>query len=208
MACELPLMAFDTGLKSETGKAVFKYERPGTERIFLNSLKKKFAFSPIKVRLWNDQPVLADPIPIPCGTCASCRMSFAAELSTRAVLEAQYWHDSYFVTLTYSNRCLPISKFTGEAVLIRDELTRFIKRVRRRICCQVLACGEYGDDTGRPHFHLIIFTNDDLKLHQEAINVYHSKVIEECWKFGMSEVSNADAGCMSYVAGYVLKNAV
>lgn len=205
MACELPLMAFDTGLKSETGKAVYKYERPGTTRIFLNSLKRKFPFSPIKVKLFNGQPVLEDPIPIPCGQCATCRMSFSAELSTRAVLEAQYWQQSLFVTLTYSNKCLPISKFTGEAVLIREELVRFIKRLKRRIVCHVLACGEYGDDTGRPHFHLIIYTNDDMRLSQVAVNVFHSQVIEECWKFGMSEVSKADAGCMSYVAGYVLK---
>lgn len=205
MACELPLMAFDTGLKSETGKAVFHYERPGTEYVFLNSLKRKFAFSPIKVKTLNGQPVLADPIPIPCGSCAACRMQFSAELSTRAVLEAQYWDHAFFVTLTYSNRCLPISKFTGEAVLIKEELVRFIKRLRRRIDCRVLACGEYGDDTGRPHFHLIVYSNEDLRDRQEAINVYHSKVIEDCWKFGLSEVSNADAGCMSYVAGYVLK---
>lgn len=205
MACELPLMAFDTGLKSETGKVVFKYERPGTDRIFLNSLKRKFAFSPIKVKLFNGEPVLEDPIPIPCGQCAACRMDFAHELSVRAVLEAQFSTYAFFATLTYSNRCLPISKFTGEAVLIKEELVRFVKRLRRRIKCRVLACGEYGDDTGRPHFHLVIYTDEDLRDHQDGVNVFHSKVIAECWPFGMHEISLADAGCMSYVAGYVLK---
>lgn len=205
MACEYPLMAFDTGIKSETGKAVFKYERPGTQHIFLNSLKRKFKFSPIKVKMIGDQPVLSDPIPIPCGKCSACLMDFAAELSTRAVLEAQEWQHSYFLTLTYSPWCLPISKFTGEAVLIKEELINFFKRLRNYFDFRELACGEYGDVTGRPHYHAIIFTDFKLEDDQIGINVFRSKVIAKCWKFGLHEISVADAGCMSYVAGYVLK---
>lgn len=205
MACVFPFQAFDTGIKSDTGKRVFKYERPGTKYIFLNSLKRKFKFSPIVVKDLNGVPVLSDPLPVPCGECYACLMDQAAELSTRAVLEGQFWHHSYFVTLTYSDRCLPISKFTGEAVLIKEEFDRFAKRLRKIINCRILGCGEYGDITGRPHFHAVIYTNDDMKLSQFSVNVYHSKVIEDTWPFGMSEVSIADAGCMSYVCGYVLK---
>lgn len=205
MACVYPFAAFDTGLKSESGKAVFKYEKPGTKYIFLNSLKRKFAFSPIMVKTVEGQPVLADPVPIPCGSCYACLMDKSSELATRAVLEAQYHKHAYFCTLTYRDSCLPISKFTGEAVLIREELINWVKRLRTYIDCRVLACGEYGDITGRPHFHAVVYTDDDFELRQFGVNVYHSGILEKTWKFGLSECSNADTGCMSYVAGYVLK---
>ena len=205
MACLYPFAAFDTGIKSETGKKVFKYERPGTRYIFLNSVKRKFKFSPGVVKFLDGNPVLMDPIPIPCGECYACLMDKAAEMATRAVLESQYHKHSYFVTLTYRDSCLPISKFTGEAILIKEEFDLWVKRLRSVIDCRVLGCGEYGDVTGRPHFHAIIYTDDDLQLSQVGVNVFKSKVLEYTWRFGISECSIADAGCMSYVSGYVLK---
>lgn len=196
-------MAFDTGIKSDTGKRVFTYARPGTDVLFLD--KKKIPVGLRALKELDGHPCLTDPIPIPCGFCSACLMDQACEISTRAVLEAQYWKKCYFITLTYSDRCLPIDRATGEAIVLKSELQRFFKRLRKYISFRYLSCGEYGDVTGRPHYHLILFTDDELKLDQFAINKYHAPILCKAWPFGMHEVSIADSGCISYVAGYVLK---
>lgn len=214
MACEYPMMAFDTGVKSETGKRVFKYARPGTTALSLDGRNNQnLVVMPSKIHLVDGHHFLLDPIPIPCGSCSACLMDYASELSTRAVLESQYWKNSYFITLTYSDRCLPISKFTGQAILIKKELQNFLDRLRKYISYRYVACGEYGDLTARPHFHAIIFTDEDLDLklvgslpdERPTINVYHCSLLYKLWKFGMHEVSKADTGTIKYVCGYVLK---
>lgn len=213
MACEYPLMAFDTGVKSETGKRVFKYARPGTTQLSLDGQKNKIEVMPSKIKSVDGHPFLLDPIPIPCGKCSACLMDYASELSTRAVLESQYWKNSYFITLTYRDSCLPISKYTGEAVLIKKELQLFLDRLRKYVPYRYVACGEHGDVTGRPHFHILMFTDVDLDLipigyfpdERPTINVYRSKLFSKLWKFGMHEISKADTGCIKYVCGYVLK---
>lgn len=207
MACEFPIMAFDTGVKSETGKRVFKYARPGTQFIALDALKEKVDVMPSKVKMINGHPFLTEPIPIPCGRCQACLMDYASELTTRAVLERRYWKNSYFVTLSYSDPCLPVKMSTGEAIVLKEDLQRFFARMRNDFTFRYMACGEYGDVTGRPHYHFILFTDVDLVLDQYGVNKFHARVISRNWPFGLHEVSIADAGCIAYVAGYVLKKA-
>lgn len=60
-----------------------------------------------------------------------------------------------FVTLTYAPEFQP---FGG--TLVPRDLRLFIMRLRSRIAPKKLrfyACGEYGDSSGRPHYHLAIF---------------------------------------------------
>lgn len=92
---------------------------------------------------------------VPCGRCIGCRIARARELATRCVHEAAYWPGSAFTTLTYRDEDLP-----ANASLDKAEFTRFLKRLRkslgdRRI--RYYGCGEYGERTGRPHYHVLLF---------------------------------------------------
>lgn len=95
-------------------------------------------------------------IQVPCGQCLECRIQQSKTWADRLVKESQYHSNNYFLTLTYSD------DFLRSPSLIPDDFTKFIKRLRKKYPdLSYFMCGEYGDDSLRPHFHAIIF---DLPL--------------------------------------------
>lgn len=108
---------------------------------------------------------------VPCGRCLHCRVDKRRKKSSRIMLEGMLNEHILFVTLTYKDDFLPISAFhprTGEfwghpsGTLDIGGFERFIKRLRKRMITnnyklRYFACGEYGDQNWRPHYHLIIF---------------------------------------------------
>lgn len=207
MACEYPMVQFKTGYKSDTGKDIYIKARPGTKELALDGLRKKVEIKDSFIHWRNGHAFLFDPVPIPCGKCQACLMSYAGELTTRMVLEKAYWKNAYFITLTYYEPYLPIDKETGQAIILKEELQAFLKRFYYHLPGVYISCGEYGSKNSRPHYHLIYLSNDELPLKQFAINKFTSPVINKTWPYGLHEVSIADTGCIAYVAGYVLKKA-
>lgn len=113
-------------------------------------------------------------------------------------------HDSsIFVTLTYADEYLP-----ENASLKKRDLQLFMKRLRKSLGKRKIryyACGEYGDETQRPHYHLIIFgmslcDDDKLKIIQSwpytrwEVNQIRKKA------FGIAEKES-----IQYVAKYIHK---
>lgn len=98
-----------------------------------------------------------------------------------------------------------------------DLFTRARRESCSGICPKVLStgCAEYGSDFGRPHYHLIIFGFDfpDKKFYKWSKNdfssqkwrVYRSKMLEELWPFGFSEIGSVTFESASYVARYCVK---
>lgn len=206
MACEYPMQQFKTGYKSDTGKDVYIKARPGTFELALDGMRKKVEVKDSVIHWRNGHAFLMDPVPIPCGRCQACLMAYAGELTTRMCLEKSFFKNAYFLTLTYHDKCLPIDKKTGQAIILKEELQAFFDRLRYWLPHSVyIACGEYGDITARPHYHAIVLNNKELSLSQFAINKFTSPVISRIWPYGLHEISMADTGCISYVAGYVLK---
>lgn len=70
------------------------------------------------------------------------------------MLEAAEHVDNTFVTLTYSDAALP----RDQSVCPRT-VSNFIKRLRKNTGLKIryFACGEYGDLTFRPHYHIALF---------------------------------------------------
>jgi len=96
---------------------------------------------------------------VPCGKCLACRIKQRAEWSMRCLHELSYWDKACFVTLTYKDNPLSLSK--------RD-LQLFFKRLRKNLngrSIKYFAAGEYGDKTFRPHYHVLLYgvglDNDD-----------------------------------------------
>lgn len=106
---------------------------------------------------------------IPCGTCLGCRVDKSREWANRLLLEKEYYPDDqcYFITLTYDDDHVPYTYYpdpdSGEAqpalTLSSDDLQRFLKRLRyhAKVPLRFFGCGEYGPQTFRPHYHLIVF---------------------------------------------------
>ena len=91
-----------------------------------------------------------------------CRIALSREWATRVLHESDYWDHSCFTTLTYNNEHLP-----KDGSLHKDELQKFFKRLRKYLGdrkMKYFACGEYGDEGHRPHYHAILFGIDYLIL--------------------------------------------
>lgn len=133
----------------------------------------------------------------------------------RILLEASQHANNAFITLTYSDETLPAS-----CSLIPEDLQKFIKLLRWKISPAVVryyAVGEYGDQTQRPHYHLILFGYSNclrgqsrLGLHPRMVDASHKccvhcDLIAGTWSKGGIFVGALEAKSAQYVAGYVMK---
>lgn len=216
MSCYSPLYGFPYGVDQITGKR--------------------------QIRILKSYDPLAkhpDAIQIPCGRCTGCRLARSREWANRCVLEMQYHDTAFFVTLTYSDDHIPVSYYsdpdTGEALpsysLRKRDFQLFMKRLRKRFPddkIRYLACGEYGPETMRPHYHAILF---GLHLHDlvpwskspQGFTYYRSSSLETVWSeriapnrkgsvtplayspLGNVVVAPASWESCAYTARYVLK---
>lgn len=144
---------------------------------------------------------------VPCSKCIGCRQDHARNWSIRCYHESLYHTRSCFVTLTYNDSNLP-SDFNLE----RDDLTKFMKRLRKRYGegIRYIACGEYGDRYGRPHYHILLFGLDftDLKYFHKPgskFPLYTSKELHKVWTFGNAIIGKATREAAGYICRYTLK---
>lgn len=125
-----------------------------------------------------------------CGKCYHCMETKINEWCTRMYAHAEDFKNVYFVTLTYRsfhdskkqvNRLI-LDKLQdavwhydnknatrrfgyNPCLLVKSHYQNFIKRLRKNTGLNDITyvlSGEYGHDYGRPHFHMILFTNGVL----------------------------------------------
>lgn len=141
---------------------------------------------------------------VPCGRCLGCRTMRVSEWSTRLECELDYHEDTSFLTLTYSDDYLPIG-----GSLRKKDLQNFYKRLRRNISPKIkhYSVGEYGDESGRPHYHCLIFGwyPDDAYMVEAVPRRVSSELLEDVWPFGMVDVGIVQPESIKYVCGYVMK---
>lgn len=154
---------------------------------------------------------------VPCGKCVGCRLDYSRKWATRLMMELPYHEQSFFVTLTYNNDNLPIGD-KGMPTLVPDDVSDFLKRLRREQDyhrggkIRFFAAGEYGSQTARPHYHLILFgwtppEGDLVKLSysNQGHPYYRSLLIERLWPYGYNVVGGVSWQSCAYVARYILK---
>lgn len=143
---------------------------------------------------------------VPCGKCIGCRLDKARDYSVRLANEKRLYDDSVFITLTYDDEHMP-----EDMSIHKSEVQKFLKLVRKRIYPEKIRyflCGEYGDQFGRPHYHLIVF---NLSMFDERVFTAHQKaaggyvVLCSCWDKGRVHVGNVTRASASYVARYTMK---
>lgn len=157
---------------------------------------------------------------VQCGRCRACRLSRKYEWVTRLTHEANTFNwKVLYVTLTYDSQNLP-----ENYSLCPKHLTDYFKRVRKALSkgyyrtgidvitrepiyiyfpivnrIKYYACGEYGEERGRPHYHALIY----------GLGLEHSDLLYAAWKkcetqsFKVEVPRGSDA--LGYVAGYTRK---
>lgn len=153
----------------------------------------------------------SQPVEVPCGRCMGCRIERGRTWATRLMHEAKLHRHNYFVTLTYDDDNLHYTD-TGLPTLYPQDFTLFMKRLRRQTddTIRYYQCGEYGENTQRPHHHAILFNCrfSDLRQVSRARNahaLYTSRHLESIWQQGMVSLGAVTFETAAYVASYVTK---
>ncbi|WNK14277.1 MAG: replication initiator protein [Microvirus sp.] len=180
-----------------------------------SSGKRRIIFSPTNA--------FGDSFELPCGKCIGCRLDRSTQWATRLQHEGQFYDAKCFITLTFDEEHLP----ADGSISVRD-LQLFFKRLRNALAgrgagawtpplalprrLRYLACGEYGDRLGRPHYHAIVFGVDfreDRRLWGKSKNGqherYHSERLSKIWGQGRAEVGSVTTSSTGYVARYTMK---
>lgn len=233
MTCYHPLRRFEIGTNKLTGKSIGKVVPYDVK--YLEFKNGSYEFHDGEIPEKNDH-IIKNSVLIPCGNCIGCRLDYSRQWADRMMLEAQNHDNNCFVTLTYNDDFLPFNS-TGTVIndgngvsidydfptLQKRDLQLFLKRLRiklkreKDISIRFYAAGEYGSNTHRPHYHLIIFgwfPDDAIYFQQRNGFVYYtSKTLEDCWSvgkktklpIGFSLVTNVSWETCAYVARYVTK---
>lgn len=147
------------------------------------------------------------PVKLPCGQCIGCKLERSRQWAVRCVHEASLYDDNAFVTLTYDDKHLP-----SDGSIHVGHHQRFMKRLRKLISpkkVRFFHCGEYGEKSGRPHYHTLLFGHDfsDKVLLKESRGeeYYVSPTLETLWPFGHSVLGKVTFESAAYVARYISK---
>ena len=165
MSCFHPLKAWPVGLNS-SGKTNYKITSYGVDHCDIYA-DGRVVPSNVPMQSSLAKSVVKDFIEIPCGNCIGCRIAYSKQWADRCMLESQYHDENYFLTLTYDDDHVPRSGYydeeTGEwfdtFTLRKKDLQKFHKDLRKKLYgsdkgeFRFFACGEYGDQTFRPHYH-------------------------------------------------------
>lgn len=115
--------------------------------------------------------------------------------------------ENCFITLTYDDDNLP---YPG--TLLRKDFTNFVKRLRKKLSPEkfrLFYCGEYGEETARPHYHALMFgyrpPDPELFSQQNEIRLYGSKSLRETWGMGHATFGDLTFESAAYVARYCTK---
>lgn len=181
MPCYRPITAFVAKGKTENGKKKIVFRRP---------------------------KIIMEEIQLPCGQCIGCKLLRSITWATRCMHEMQLHDSNCFITLTYDDAHIP-----SDQSLLKSEFQKFLKRLRKSIYPRKISyfmCGEYGEQTWRPHYHAIIFGYgfpDKIRVQiMEVENPYFiSSHLTKLWPFGYHIIAEANFDTAAYVARYCTK---
>lgn len=136
---------------------------------------------------------------VPCGKCPNCLKRRTSGWSFRLMEQVKVSKSAWFITLTYDTDHVPLTK-NGFMSLDKKHLQLFFKRLRKAHegngwpSIKYYAAGEYGSETRRPHYHIIL------------MNVQVEK-IQSAWALGHVDYGyrNGVAGVNEATVGYTLK---
>nr|QJB18958.1 MAG: replication initiator protein [Microvirus sp.] len=155
----------------------------------------------------EDKAAPFSELQIPCGGCIGCRLDKSRQWMLRLMHEAKYHEQKSFLTLTYDDLQLP-----ENGSLDKTHFQKFMKRLRKQHGGKLryFMCGEYGDQTQRPHYHAILYGCDfsDRRPHSKGAKgdqIYISETLDRIWTHGNCYIGNVTPESCGYVARYIMK---
>lgn len=158
-------------------------------------------------------------IQVPCGKCSGCRLEHSRQWAVRCMHEKRMHNEAAFLTLTYSDDNLPALRS-----LVKSDLQNFMKRIRDHFGwyavgkpdepgyipgVRFFACGEYGEKTLRPHYHVLLLNHDlpDRKFFTMSgeNKLYTSQILDDIWGNGHCNIGDVTFDSAAYVARYCMK---
>lgn len=179
---------------------------------------------PQKVNVFDAHTQTMHDIYVPCGKCEHCISTKINEWCTRMYAHAEDFKHVYFVTLTYRSfydDVRPVNKIMlnklkdaiwhrdsynstkhlcySPCLLVKKHYQDFLKRLRKNTGLKDLSfvlSGENGHDYGRPHFHMILFTNGQLTKHDIdrawSVALWYSNT-DKKWSFKTNQKKDGSA---------------
>lgn len=130
---------------------------------------------------------------VPCGRCAFCLATKRSDWVMRLYHEHKAAEDSCFLTLTYANPHLTWKH--GRPQLVKADLQDYIRAIRRRgYKIRYYAVGEYGSQTYRPHYHVLLFGS------------VPEEVLRKTWTMGTIHVGKITLASCGYCTKYVINS--
>lgn len=139
--------------------------------------------------------------PVPCGNCPECARAKLNAWLFRLQQEMKITTTPLFITLTYNETTVPKTP-TGQNTLKKSDVQDFLKRLRFHYSkiskkqIRYFAVGEYGTNTKRPHYHIVMLNMDTPKL------------IGETWHNGIDLTLPLKGGGIPYVLKYLHKRKI
>lgn len=136
---------------------------------------------------------------VPCGKCFACKTNRRTEWTIR--LKEELTDNNYkctFTTLTYEDNNLHQDDMGAH--LDKKDLQNFFKRLRKALSPRKIryyAVGEYGTNTYRPHYHVLIYgiTKCDIDIIQNAWSLNNEPI-------GLVHCINANERTIGYITKY------
>ena len=140
-----------------------------------------------------------------CGSCEQCIAEKANNWVVRNHYESKAHAEKCFITLTYE---------FNPYIIVRKDLQDFMKRLRRyfdyhgiKKKIRIFYCGQYGERSGRPHHHIIIYGWQDPKAKYLGMSnkkqyILQSKLIQKIWGLGRTSYQEFGDKEIPYISLY------
>lgn len=137
-----------------------------------------------------------------CGKCALCRDRKRRQWASRMEAESLYNKSCYFVTLTYADEFIPKVAESDIMTIKKAHYHNFLKLLRKTLPFPIrfFGVGEYGKESGRPHYHYIIWCPEFINKGK------FRKYVSKCWTKGFNTVRPGNVSRFYYIAKYVTKD--
>ena len=144
-------------------------------------------------------------IKVPCGTCYACQSNKRSSWMFRNTIELQYAESAFFCTLTYNDASLlglPYHASSNLRMPLKYHYQRWLKRLRKALQpakVRYFLCHEYGDESLRPHYHVILYLDQSMSLPDMRA------LISDTWIYGNIQCDYVTPARIHYLTKYVTK---
>lgn len=135
---------------------------------------------------------------VPCGKCLSCLTNKRNDWAFRLEQEYKSSKGAAFITLTYH------PKFCPDYGLDKRHVQLYMKRLRKRYGKKLryFCVGEYGTRYQRPHYHIILFTYEDVRMDSIINKAWSTRAGES---FGIVDIRPVNYARIMYCTKYVIQ---